>query len=56
MHQRRDRVQRVEQEMRMQLLLQRLQLRFDQPRLEPRGAHLARARLAVVVDARAAGR
>ena len=35
-HQRRDGVQRVEQEMRLQLPLQRLQLRLDQPRLELR--------------------
>ncbi len=50
MDERRDRVQRVEQEMRMQLLLQRLQLRFHQPRLEPRRPHLARAGLSVVID------
>ena len=49
MDQRRDRVQRVEQEVRMQLLLQRLQLRFHQPRFETRRSHFARARLAVVV-------
>ena len=35
-HQRRDRVQRVEQEVRMQLLLQRLQLRLDEPGFELR--------------------
>ena len=49
-HQRRDRVQRVEQEMRLQLLLQRRHLRFDQLRLELRGAQRAVARLAVVED------
>ena len=47
-HQRRDRVQRVEEEVRMQLLLQRLQLRFDEPGLELRRAQGAVARLAVV--------
>ena len=47
-HQRRDRVQGVEQEMGMQLLLQRRQLRLDELRLELGGAHLALARLAVV--------
>ena len=41
MHERRDGVQRVEEEVRLQLLLQRLQLRFHQPRFEPRRAHLA---------------
>ena len=38
-HQRRDGVERVEQEVRMQLRLQRLQPRFDEPRLELRGVH-----------------
>ena len=47
-HQRRDRVQRVEQEVRVQLLLQRLELRRNQLGLELRGADLALARLAVV--------
>ena len=51
-HQRRDRVQRVEEEVRVQLLLQRRELRLDQPRLELRGAQRAVARLAVVEDAR----
>ena len=49
-HQRRDRVQRVEQEVRVQLLLQRLELRLDQPGLELRRAQRAIARLAVVED------
>ena len=35
-HQRRDGVERVEEEVRVELLLERLQLRFDQPRLELR--------------------
>ena len=35
-HQRRNRVQGVEEEVRVELTLQRLQLRFDQPRLELR--------------------
>ena len=34
----------------MQLALQRLQLRLDEPRLELRGGELARLRLAVVVE------
>ena len=42
-HQRGDRVQRVEEEMRMQLLLERLQLRLDEPRFELR-RRAARAR------------
>ena len=37
-HQRRDRVERVEEEVRLQLPLQRLQLRLGEPRLELRGA------------------
>ena len=39
-HQPGDRVQRVEQEVRVQLALQRLELRLDQPRFELRGAQL----------------
>ena len=49
-HQRRDRVQRVEQEVRVELLLQRLELRLDQPGFELRRPQLARARLAVVEE------
>ena len=49
-HQRRDRVQRVEQEVRVQLLLQRLELRLDQPGLELRRAQRAVPGLAVVED------
>ena len=41
MHQRRDRVQRVEEEVRVQLLLQRLELRLDEPGLELRRAQRA---------------
>ena len=47
-HQRRDRVQRVEEEVRVQLMLQRLELRFDEPRLELRLAQRALLSLAVV--------
>ena len=50
MHQRRDRVERVEQEVRLHLPLQRLQLRLDQPRLELRRVQLPRARLVVVAQ------
>ena len=49
-HQRRDRVQRVEEEVRVELLLQRLELGLDEPRLELRGAQRAVLRLAVVED------
>ena len=49
-HQRRDRVQRVEQEVRLELLLQRRHLRFDQLRFELRRAQRAVPRLAVVED------
>ena len=49
-HQRRDRVQRVEQEVRLELLPERRHLRFDQPGFELRGAERAVARLAVVED------
>ena len=47
-HQRRDRVQRVEEKVRVQLMLQRLELRFDEPRLELRLAQRALLSLAVV--------
>ena len=49
MHERGDGVQRVEQKMRMQLMVQRLQLGFDEPRLQPRRPDLAGAGLARVV-------
>ena len=49
-HQRRDRVQRVEQKVRMELRLERLQLRLDQPRLELRRLQLALLRLVVIRD------
>ena len=49
-HQRRDRVERVEQEVRVQLPLQRLQLRFGQAGLQLRGGERALLRLAVVVE------
>ena len=51
-HQRRDGVERVEQEVRVQLALQRLQLRFGEPRLELRRRDGALLRLAVIVAAR----
>ena len=47
-HQRGDAVQRVEQEVRVELALQRLQLRLGEPRLELRGAQRAVLRLAEV--------
>ena len=47
-HQAGDRVQRVEQEVRVQLPLQRLQLRLDQAGLEVRRVERARLRLAPV--------
>ena len=47
-HQRRDRVERVEQEVRLQLPLQRLELRFDQMRFELAFAQRAIARFAVI--------
>ena len=40
-HQRRDRMQRVEEEVRVQLALERLQARLREPRLELRGCELA---------------
>ena len=49
-HQRRDRVQRVEQEVRLQLHAQHLQLRLREPRLELRRAQRAVLRHAVVDD------
>ena len=48
--QRRDRVQRVEQEMRVQFRLERLQPRLRQLRFELRLLHCARLRLAVVAE------
>ena len=51
-HERRDRVQRVEQEMRLQLGLERAQPRLDQTRFELRLLDRARLRLADVVRAR----
>ena len=47
-HERRDAVQGVEEEVRVELSLQRLQLRFGKPRLELRGAEGAVLRLAEV--------
>ena len=44
-HQRRDRVERVEEKVGMQLPLQRLQLRFGELRVEPRGLERALLRL-----------
>ena len=49
-HQRRDRVQRVEEEMRVQLPLQRLQPRLGEPGLQLRRRERALLRLAVVVE------
>ena len=46
--QRRDRVQRVEQEVRVELPFQHFELRLRQPRLELRGAQLALREAAVV--------
>ena len=50
MHQCRDGVQRIEEEVRVQLLLQRLELRFDEPGLELRRAQGPILGLAVVED------
>ena len=49
-HERRDRVQRVEEEVRVQLRLQRLQPRLDDLRFELRRAHLPLLRLVVEGD------
>ena len=49
-HQAGDRVQGVEQEMRLQLTLQRLQLRLGQPRLQPLGVERALLGLVPVRD------
>ena len=49
-HQRRDGVQRVEEEVRVELLLERLELGFDEPRLELRRAQRPVLRFAVVED------
>ncbi len=47
-HQRRDRVERVEEKVGMQLPLQRLQLRLGKLRVEPRRLERALLRLAVI--------
>ncbi len=49
-HQRRDGVQRVEEEVRVELLLERLELGLDEPRLELRRAERPVLRFAVVED------
>src|SRR6185436_7938604 len=50
MHQRRDRVQRVEQKVRMQLTLQCLQVGFGKPRAQLRRGQLALLRLAMEIQ------
>ena len=50
MHQRRDCVERVEQEVRVQLPLQRLQVRFGKPRTQLRRGQLALLRLAMEIE------
>ena len=49
-HQRRDRVQRVEEEVRVELPLQRFELRLGEPGLQLRSRELALLRLAMVVE------